>query len=259
MTTDSAAIWLGDDGKLSATRVPASYTPAGFESLVQVKFSGVNPADQRHFLPGLHSFIAGYEFSSNVIAVGPLSPYESGDVIFGMNRAQHQRPAALGAHQDFAIAESRCFFKLPTGMKLEVAAATTLVAQTALDGLFNCLNFGFPAAGLDGEDRTGVPILIWGGASGVGTAAIQLAKSAGFSPIVTTASFRNHGALFELGATHTFDYRSARVVDDIRSVIARGGKELLTVFDAVVGGADPLELLFRQLIRRTQAGSGAEC
>ena len=85
----------------------------------------------------------------------------------------------------------------------------------------------------------------WGGSSTVGLAAIQLAKAAGFFPILTTASPRNHATLLSLGATHTFDYNSPTVVADIQAAVAASGKQLSVVADAVTAGtgfAEPPQL-----------------
>lgn len=76
-----------------------------------------------------------------------------------------------------------------------------MASQTATDALFNGLGFGIRAAGVSGTDPTGHSILIWGGASSVGLAAIQNGKAAGFSPIFATASPKNHATLKRLGAT----------------------------------------------------------
>lgn len=117
------------------------------------------------------------------------------------------------------------------------------VAQTASDALFNVLGFALPAAGLDGDDPTGRAILIWGGASGCGWAALQLAKAAGFGTIIVTASQRNHAALKGAGATHCFDYHSETVVAEIRSAVTKEGLRLTVAFDAVSIGLGIFEPL----------------
>ncbi|KAF4880839.1 Trans-enoyl reductase fsdC [Colletotrichum siamense] len=205
-----SSIWLGEDGKSSRRQVSDTYKPTGAGTLVHIKYCGINPADKKHFLMGLHSFIAGYEFSGVVVKPGPESPFHVGDVVF-------------------------------EGMGLPEAAATVLVAQTVFDGLLNCLEFGFPAAGIPGSKPTDRSILIWGGASGVGMAAIQIAKTMGFGSIFVTASPRNHHGLMGLGATQCFDYSNPKVVRDIQSAAKKTDSgDLSVVFDAVVAGADPL-------------------
>jgi hypothetical protein len=111
---------------------------------------------------------------------------------------------------------------------------------TAVDALFNILGFGFPAAGLGGRDASGIPILIWGGASAVGVATIQVAKAAGFGPIFTTASPKNHESLLQVGASQAFDYNSPTVVEDIKRAVTQSGKKLAVVVDAVSAGLGQL-------------------
>lgn len=125
-------------------------------------------------------------------------------------------------------------------MSDEDAVSVPMAVQTAADALFNTLGFGFSAAGLDGRDATGVPILIWGGASAVGAGTVQVAKAAGFDPIFTTASPRNHESLLKIGASQVFDYNSPSVVEDIKHAVAQSGKKLTVVFDAVSAGLGKL-------------------
>lgn len=124
-----------------------------------------------------------------------------------------------------------------------VAVRLASAAQTAADALFNCLGFGLTAAGVEGGDPKDKAVLIWGGASSVGWAAVQLAKGAGFGRILVTASERNHDALRRAGATHCFDYRREGVVSEIRETVEREGIVLRSVFDAVsvgLGFGEPL-------------------
>lgn len=132
-------------------------------------------------------------------------------------------------------------WQLPENLDEKQAAALPVGLQTAADALLNMLGFGFPAAGISGRSAQDIPILIWGGASACGLAAIQLAKQAGFSPILTTASAKNHNTLKQLGATACFDYRSENVVQDIKEVVEGSGKQLTTVFDAVGAGLGVFE------------------
>jgi hypothetical protein len=116
-----------------------------------------------------------------------------------------------------------------------------VATSTVIDTLTNMLGFALPAAGLDGEDATDRSILIWGGSSMCGFYGIQLAKLAGFNPIFTTASAKNHEALKAIGATHCFDYRQPTVVEDIKAAVAASGKPLSVVFDAIASGLGVFE------------------
>ena len=130
---------------------------------------------------------------------------------------------------------------VPESVDPKQAVTMPVGLQTAADALFNIFGFGLPAAGIDGRSAAGVPLLIWGGSSMVGLSTIQLAKLAGFDPIFTTASGRNHDVLRRLGATACFDYNSEAVVQEVREAVKRSGKKLTTVVDAVSAGLGVFE------------------
>ncbi|KAH9921188.1 NAD(P)-binding protein [Epithele typhae] len=92
----------------------------------------------------------------------------------------------------------------------------------------------FPAPWEEGGVKfKGKPALILGGASSVGQYAIQLAKLAGFSPIVTSASPRNAKMLRAIGATHVFDRALSN--DDALAMIrtATAGEAVMFTYDAL--------------------------
>lgn len=235
--TLSKSIYLGSDGSLAVQDVIESYEPINSEALVHVKYSGINLLDQKGFYFGLHSIITGYDFSGTVIDAGPTSRFKPGDAIFGMAKAGPGRALRFGTHQDTVIADARLSYRLPATLEPQEATVLTLASHTAVDALFNCLTYGFSAAGVGGADPRGKPILIWGGGSSVGLVAIQIAKAAGFSPIFVTASPTNHATLKSLGATHCFDYKSPTVVDEDREAAIAAAATLTSVFDSVSVGA----------------------
>ncbi len=73
-------------------------------------------------------------------------------------------------------------------------------------------------------------LVVWGGASSVGSNATQLAVAAGYE-VFTTCSPKNFSYVLELGASKAFDYNSATAVAEI--VYALEGKNLVGVFDVV--------------------------
>ncbi|TDZ53997.1 Trans-enoyl reductase fsdC [Colletotrichum trifolii] len=234
------SIYLGADGSLSIAHVTEEYNPQSSQALVAVKYSGVNLCDLNFFYVGLNSYITGFEFAGVVEATGPDSSFKVGDAVLGLSPISLPKPSSVGTHQDKAIVEENLTFKIPDGLDIKHAAGLAMSAHTAADAVFNTLGVGLPAAGVTGIDATGLPILIWGGASSVGTAAIQFAKAAGFTAILVTASPKNHATLKSLGATHCFDYRDAGVTNNIRETVESLGIKLTTAFDAVGNGlSDP--------------------
>ncbi|CUA71487.1 hypothetical protein RSOLAG22IIIB_09613 [Rhizoctonia solani] len=77
------------------------------------------------------------------------------------------------------------------------------------------------------------PILVWGGATCAGRAALQLLKRAGYTNLYVVAAFERHSELAEIAPVNTkfFDYRDANVVDEIKTAI--GPQKLNKVLDTV--------------------------
>ncbi len=232
-------IYLSPSGPLLKT-ISDAYHPTATQSLLRVTHSGINPADIKHATINLHSSVAGYDISGEVLSVGPSSPFAPGDRIFGLNPAFPNRPLYMGAHQDYAIATGRFWYKLPpagegSALGLREAATLPVMTLTAADGLFHLLGLAFPDAGIAGEEKQGV--LIWGAGSTVGVAAVQLAKAAGHGPIFVTASGKHHGVLRGLGADYCFDYRDGDVVEQIRRAVKECGRPVRRALDAVGVGS----------------------
>lgn len=233
MSIQNKSIYVSSNNELFVHNVDTPYEPGDNQAVLKVEYSGVNPADLKHGLHfGLNNRVAGYEFSGTVIKAGSGFPYAIGDVVYGSNRIGLGSP--FGAHQDQMLIEGTTLIaKIPPTLPPAHAAVFSIVVRTAADALFNLLEIPFPAINSPGTPRGG-GIVIWGGASAVGLSAIQLAKAAGLDPIITTASAQNHTALKELGATHCFDYRDEKVVDNINAALKATGQPLYHVFDTVV-------------------------
>ncbi|KAI6774469.1 hypothetical protein HG531_001318 [Fusarium graminearum] len=252
MDRPNKAIYMLSEGNHETRIIQEPYIPKSAQSLVDVQYSGINPADTRHMYMNMTNYVAGYEFTGTVKQVGPESPFKIGQDVFGISLMYDRRPNYLGAHQSFLLAEPLMTFLRPD--HLDPITAVTLLAGggTAMDGLFNVLGYGFSPADIPGDNPKDEPILIWGGAGSVGQAAIQLAKAAGFYPIITTASTQNHETLKGLGASHTFDYKSPTVTKDIRSLLESSGWLLKTVFDAVSTGLGVFEGLTQEQEKEIQ-------
>lgn len=235
-------IFIDAASELSIREVPDVYRPEGSQALVKVEYSGINPADIGHALfLGMNDNVCGYEFCGTVVEAGPTSRYAVGDVVFGSNEAGPRKPSYHGAHQDFLIAESDSMSMTLAGdIPHAHAAALSIMVRTAADALLDEFEIPFPAIGMQSSPTEPAgAILIWGGATTVGSAAIQLAKNMKVGPIFATASSSNHEALIQLGATQCFDYRDPDVVASIRIAIEKSGKPLKYVFDTVCAEGNP--------------------
>ncbi|KAK4169760.1 GroES-like protein [Cladorrhinum sp. PSN259] len=186
----------------------------------------------------LHSSITGYDFTGRIIS----SPhFASGTKVLGMTWPAPFRPLHAGAHQSSIIHEDKeLLLPKPGDMAEETAAGMFSALLTAADGIVNGLGYALPAAGVDGKKPEGGNrgILIWGGASAVGWAAVQVAREVGIKHIFAVCSERNFEAVKSVGATEVFDYRLGGdvVSQQIRQKTKELGVELSEVFDCVGAG-----------------------
>ncbi|KAI7974976.1 hypothetical protein EIK77_002756 [Talaromyces pinophilus] len=233
-------IFIDASCELSIQDIPEKYHPKGGQALIKVQYSAIAPADLAHGKDlGMNNNVCGYEMCGTVIEAGPTSRYQVGDIAFGSNYPGRSKPAYHGAHQDFAIVESDPMsMKLPAQLPRADAAALGTMVRTAADALMNVFGIPFPTIGVFGPPATG-GLLIWGGASSVGTAAIQLARAMGLKPIFTTASPANHEALLSLGATQCFDYRDPDIVNIVRAAAEKKENIIKYILDTVCKEGSP--------------------
>lgn len=121
---------------------------------------------------------------------------------------------------------------IPAHVPFSDAVVLPLGTSTAAAGLFQKNHLALPLPSLEPKPA-GKTLLIWGGASSVGSCAIQLAKAAGVS-VFATASLPNYEYCRGLGAENVFDYKSEGVVGQI--VKALQGREFVGVYDAITVG-----------------------
>ena len=163
------------DKQLSVQDRPDPEPGAG-EVLIRVRAAGLNGADmmQRRGLypapPGAPADIPGLELAGEVLACGPAAPrFAPGDRVMGI--------VGGGGQAQLAVVHERQLMPVPDALDWSAAGGTPEVFTTAHDAIFT-------QAGL----RAGERLLVHGGAGGVGTAAIQIARASGAR---VTATVRN--------------------------------------------------------------------
>ncbi|KZP32282.1 GroES-like protein [Athelia psychrophila] len=193
-----------------AVRTTDILVPGPGELLIKNGASALNPVDwkiQKHGFAVEHfPSIIGMDLAGTVEAVGEgVTTFQKGDSVLGAGFWKTRQ----GAFQQYTITTAKFTAKIPKSISVEQAATVPLGITTAVVGLYHTNQFG---AGLTapwapgGKGKyEGKPFVVLGGASSVGTFAIQLAKLSGFSPIITTASPHNTAYLESLGATHVLD------------------------------------------------------
>lgn len=207
------------------------------ELLVETRYSGANPADIKHStLLGILSTGIGYDFSGRVIKATPGSGFKEGDSIAGYTPSGLGRPKKYGTHQGSLAVPCDMAFKIPPNLSEAHAAALPIVVMAAADITHNIFKLPLPT----NPSPSSAPILIWGASSAVGLSVLQLARASGCRNIFVTASPARYEILKTLGATHTFDYSSANVVEEIQAAVRALGEGPIThAVDAVGTEAKP--------------------
>ncbi|OJJ67242.1 hypothetical protein ASPBRDRAFT_136293, partial [Aspergillus brasiliensis CBS 101740] len=118
---------------------------------------------------------------------------------------------------------------VPDSLTFETAVVLPLAISTAAAGLYAKEILGLPLPTIK-PSMTEKTILVWGGSSSVGTAAIQLAVASGIQ-VITTASTHNVEFVKSLGAVAAVDHRSPTVVADIATALRT--TNFVGVYDAI--------------------------
>jgi NADPH:quinone reductase len=191
---------------------------AGHEMLVQVEAISIEGGDTLNRLGGDLArvpHIVGYQCAGTVVAVGDMvTAFAEGDrvVTVGLD----------GSHAELRSVAEPFAWKIPDGLSTEEAAAVPVPFGTADDCLFEF-----------GRLQAGETALIQAGASGVGIAAIQLAKRAGARVLATASRPEKLERLVEFGLDEGINYATTDFVDEVRRLTEGRGVDV--VVDSVGG------------------------
>ena len=166
------------------------------EVVIDVVAASVNGADWKvrvgQYKQSKFPFALGRDFSGVISAIGEgVADLKVGDAVFGVCDAGQE-----GAYAEKIAVKAAIVAKKPDGLSHVNAAALALTGLTAMSAIEDTLKL-----------QPGETILIHGGAGGVASFAIQLAKHIG-AHIITTASAANHEYVRGLGADEIIDYNA---------------------------------------------------
>jgi len=175
-------------------------TPGEHDLLVRVEAISVNPVDTKVRSPKsqveAQPKVLGYDAAGTVEAFGAgVSGFEPGDRVY--YAGDISRP---GSNAEYQLVDARLVGHAPRSIDLADAAALPLTTITAWELLFQRMPFDSEKGG------AGKSLLIIGGAGGVGSIAIQLARRAGFTVIATASRAETIDWCRSLGAQHVIDH-----------------------------------------------------
>jgi putative PIG3 family NAD(P)H quinone oxidoreductase len=204
--------------------------PRSGEVLIRVAYAGVNRPDclQRaggYPPPADASPIIGLEVAGTVVAVGDgVSEWGVGDAVCALTPG--------GGYADYCTTPAAYCLPIPTGLSLLEAASLPENYFTVWHNVFE-----------RGALQAGETLLVHGGSSGIGLAAIQLAKAFGARVITTVGNAEKVEACRRLGADHALNYRDQDFVAEVATITSKRGADV--VLDMV--GGDYIEKNLKSL------------
>jgi len=175
--------------------------------LIRVEAIAIEGGDTLNRLQGAlmsKPHVVGYQAAGEIIEVGEgVTDLKVGQKVVTTN--------AYGSHAELRAVPARVAWPLPPGMDVREGAVVPVPFGTADDCLFEF-----------GRLKKGETVLIQAGASGVGVAAIQLAKRAGARVIATASSNERLERLKPLGLDHGINYKTEDVVQAVMKITGSG-------------------------------------
>jgi alcohol dehydrogenase len=204
---------------------PSPNDPSAGKVLVIIKAAGVNPADWKfrdgffqQMMPLKFPSTLGWDFSGVIEKIGEgISDFKQGDEVYGQAA---EITGGSGAFAEMALANADSIAHKPKTLSHEEAAGLPTVGVSAWQALVETI----------GLSKEGQKILIHGGAGGIGSIAIQLAKHLS-AYVATTVSTNDKQFVKELGADELIDYKTQNFEDllhDYDAVLDTVGGETYT-------------------------------
>jgi NADPH2:quinone reductase len=194
--------------------------PGTGEVLIAVAAAGLNHADMAQAKgmypppPGAPDTL-GLEVSGTIAELGAnVTGWKIGDKVCAL--------LAGGGYAQYAVASAKCLLPVPANVELVDAAALPEVHFTVWTNLMDAARLA-----------PGESVLIHGGSSGIGTAAIQLCSARGHKVFTTAGSKDKCAACEKLGASRAINYREEDFVDAVKK--ATDGKGVNVILDMVGG------------------------
>ncbi|EKG12758.1 Alcohol dehydrogenase superfamily zinc-containing [Macrophomina phaseolina MS6] len=225
-------------------------TPGPNDLLIAVKSIALNPVDynMRDYGFNIASYpaVLGSDVSGTIISAGasvPSTPaYALGTRVAAFAPAFFaQGLPDYGAMQARVLVPAANAVPLPDHVTFDEGALLPMAVATAWAGLYTV---GVPRdTRFAASDKQA--ILVWGGATSVGSAAIQVARLLGYA-VYATASSTHHEYLQKLGAKRVFNYRDAEVVEKVVEAVRRAGETITVAYDAA-GSLEQCQEILKQL------------
>lgn len=225
--SEHKASFLDGKGEKFRTGTTETKQPGQIEVLIKVGALAINPVDWKiqdsGWLIKNWPAIMGEDVAGEIEAVGDgVTRFKTGQRVLAHSPYLLTQRLEQGGFQEKVVVPENAVAQIPAKVQFQDATVLPLAVSTAAAGLYQkkkdvCLELPLPTAN---PEKTNKTLLVWGGSSSVGTAAIQLAVASGVT-VVTTCSPRNFQLVEKLGAK-AFDYNSPSIVGDLVAELKKG-------------------------------------
>nr|OQO23661.1 hypothetical protein B0A51_08488 [Rachicladosporium sp. CCFEE 5018]OQO28384.1 hypothetical protein B0A51_04877 [Rachicladosporium sp. CCFEE 5018]OQO28569.1 hypothetical protein B0A51_05616 [Rachicladosporium sp. CCFEE 5018] len=220
--------------------------------IVVTRALAINPVDAAIQTAGIiatdYPIVMGLDGTGIVHAVSDdVANVKVGDRVLAFTAGGTAPGGQGGTFQQYFCVHSKYVAVLPDSVKFTEGVVVTSCLTVASISLFDekCLAFSRPLAAGQVVPN-GKIVLIWAGATVVGSCAIQMAKLAGYE-VWTTSSEHNFDYCKDLGAAFVFNYKRPGIVDEIVQKIDAAGKSLAGAFGAHLWTANDCAQVVRRL------------
>jgi NADPH:quinone reductase-like Zn-dependent oxidoreductase len=194
------AVVIGEGGGVKVASVPKPEPQAG-QVRIKVRAASVNPVDWKLAARSAQGTIPGRDLAGVIDAVGPdAGGWKKGQAVIAV-----VAPGA-GSYAEYAVALVKAIAPKPKRLSFEEAAGLPVVGETAWRAMVTVANV-----------QPGQKVLIHGGAGGVGSSAVQIAKVRG-AEVIATASPDHADLVRHLGAQEIIDYHKVRFEDQVHDM-----------------------------------------
>ncbi|CAN9310880.1 unnamed protein product [Alternaria sp. RS040] len=236
------AAWITSPGAHPFVVKEAPYPSAGpGEVVIKNAAIAINPVEwkiqyhsEEHKYVYNYPFILGSDCAGTVEDFGEgVTRFAKGDRVIAFCPSLPTNNTAQSAFQHYTLVPATHTISIPASLPFKNGVVLPLALATAASGLYppNLLNLPLPTTP-PRKTELKKTVLIWGGSSSVGLAAIQLAVASGLR-VIATCSPTNFELVKSVGAKEVFDYRSASAVSDIVASLQQPDTEFAGVYDAI--------------------------
>ncbi|KAL8702719.1 MAG: hypothetical protein Q9201_004119 [Fulgogasparrea decipioides] len=210
-------------------------SPSSSQLLIKNRALATNPVDWKMQDYGIivsrYPTILGSDISGTIEAVGPsVTRFKKGDRVTGFAASIENNDPNQGAFQEYTILNENCTAKIPDFLSFEEGAILPMSVATSGVAIF--LDLGVPRPTTGSQNQQSGGFLIWGASSSVGSAAVQIARSLGYT-VYAVCSPRHHDKTREYGASHVFDYNDANIITNIANAAKQSNTPIHLAFDVI--------------------------